>query len=242
MSGTDAGETVECPICEVSFDPTTAGGWCTNPDCGEWQYDDGDEATDDDVVYSPTGDPDRLGLLDRAARAATTDDPERQDGDTEREESDGTTGDERETAEVTADESGVTCPDCGATNDGDANFCMSCGTTLAPAADTVPESLVLEVCGRTLSVTDGERVGREVRGAMLDAGRPDDDAVRIHREHVRFHREDDGFYLVDLGDNPTRLNDRLLEKGDRQPVAPGDELGFSEVVTATVRHPENPTD
>ena len=31
-------ESVECPICGQRFDPTAAGGWCTNPDCGEWQY------------------------------------------------------------------------------------------------------------------------------------------------------------------------------------------------------------
>jgi hypothetical protein len=29
---------VECPVCGEEFDPTDAGGWCTNPDCGEWQY------------------------------------------------------------------------------------------------------------------------------------------------------------------------------------------------------------
>lgn len=29
---------VECPICGEGFDPTAAGGWCTNPECGEWQY------------------------------------------------------------------------------------------------------------------------------------------------------------------------------------------------------------
>lgn len=33
-------ELVECPLCETSFDPTVAGGWCTNTECGEWQYDD----------------------------------------------------------------------------------------------------------------------------------------------------------------------------------------------------------
>ncbi len=29
---------VECPVCGEEFDPTDAGGWCTNSDCGEWQY------------------------------------------------------------------------------------------------------------------------------------------------------------------------------------------------------------
>ena len=32
------GSTVECPVCGEQFNPTAAGGWCTNPDCGEWQH------------------------------------------------------------------------------------------------------------------------------------------------------------------------------------------------------------
>ena len=31
------GSTVECPVCGEQFDPMAAGGWCTNPDCGEWR-------------------------------------------------------------------------------------------------------------------------------------------------------------------------------------------------------------
>jgi hypothetical protein len=29
---------VDCPICGEAFDPTAAGGWCTNDECGEWKY------------------------------------------------------------------------------------------------------------------------------------------------------------------------------------------------------------
>ncbi|WP_324757414.1 FHA domain-containing protein [Haloarcula sp. GH36] len=230
MSGT--GETVECPICGVRFDPTTAGGWCTNIECGEWQYDAGDESSGGAVVYSPTGDPDRLGLLEQAAAQADADSASESVGSTD-DESDGA-------AQPTADDPSLTCPDCGAIHD-DANFCIECGSRLDSDRNDTPESLRLAVCGRQVAVTDGDCVGRDIRAAMLEAGRSDDEAVRVHREHVRFRRDDDGFYLVDLGDNPTRLNDRLLERGDREPVAPGDELGLSEVVTATVRHPENPT-
>ncbi|MFC7076228.1 FHA domain-containing protein [Haloarcula halophila] len=231
MPGT--GETVECPICGVRFDPTTAGGWCTNPGCGEWQSDTGDERSGGAVVYSPTGDPDRLGLLEQAAAQA--------DADSAGESVESTVDESDGAAQPAAEDPSLTCPDCGATHD-DANFCIECGSRLDSDRNDTPESLRLAVCGRQVAVTDGDCVGRDIRAAMLDAGRSDDEAVRVHREHVRFRKEADGFYLVDLGDNPTRLNDRLLERGDREPVAPGDELGLSEVVTARVRHPENPTD
>ncbi|MDS0253598.1 zinc ribbon domain-containing protein [Haloarcula tradensis] len=99
----------------------------------------------------------------------------------------------------------------------------------------VPDKLVLSIEGRDITVEDGDRIGREIRAALLDAGRPEDEAVRIHREHVRFDRQPDGYYLVDLGDNPTRLNETQLQKGDREPIQPGDELELSGVATMTLR-------
>jgi len=50
------GLTVECDVCGVAFDPTAAGGWCTNPECGEWKY-------DGDAVPTP---PDETGEIDDA--------------------------------------------------------------------------------------------------------------------------------------------------------------------------------
>jgi RNA polymerase subunit RPABC4/transcription elongation factor Spt4 len=44
------GLTVECDVCETAFDPTAAGGWCTNPECGEWKY-------DGDAIPSPSEEP-----------------------------------------------------------------------------------------------------------------------------------------------------------------------------------------
>ncbi|AEM57361.1 putative DNA-binding protein [Haloarcula hispanica ATCC 33960] len=99
----------------------------------------------------------------------------------------------------------------------------------------VPDKLVLSVEGRDITIEDGDRIGREIRAALLDAGRPEDEAVRIHREHVRFDRQPEGYYLVDLGDNPTRLNETQLKKGDREPIQPGDELELSGVATMTIR-------
>ncbi len=45
-------ERVECPICGEGFDPTAAGGWCTNSECGEWQYL-GDEVPEPDDSAHP---------------------------------------------------------------------------------------------------------------------------------------------------------------------------------------------
>lgn len=148
------------------------------------------------------------------------------------------------------------CPSCDADVDADDSFCVNCGEdldahrsgateeepedaldALGADDDAVPASLVLAVEGREIPVDDGEKVGREVRAALMDAGRPEEEAVRIHREHVRFVREENSFYLLDLGDNPTKLNGQTLTKGDREPVAPGDELELSGVATVDVRAP-----
>lgn len=386
MSDAGTEHQVECPICGDPFDPTVAGGWCTNPDCGEWQYDGDVEAsagtadeTDDEYqdLLSEAADkhqsPDRADEPDESADPLTGPDDSAADeagevADAERgpqtplektdddqsvgeatEESESVddqsageadaepseAGDDDEPTAPEADEgrsedsveqtpsgdettdeaapsdatdseaaAAIDCPDCGVDLDADANFCVECGAdvrdvdgdeseplTDCPSCDApvdsgdsfcancgedldahrsegangageqaaddaddavealkaqseteedqepVPESLVLEVRGREIDVEDGDHVGREIRAALTDAGRPEDEAVRVHREHVRFVRESDAFYLVDLGDNPTRLNGRSLQKGDREPVAAGDELELSGVATATIRVP-----
>ncbi|QIO23372.1 zinc ribbon domain-containing protein [Haloarcula sp. JP-L23] len=365
MSDASTGQTVKCPICGEEFDPTVAGGWCTNTECGEWQHT--DEESETEASSADGGD-----LLSQAAEASPTDDePVQETGAADAEAStveqteaasdagpaagadgganatdagasetdDLSTGADTEseapagTADTAADDEGDTdateaaddglstidCPDCGTELDADANFCVECGAdvrdvepaapltecpscgtdvgetdsfcvecgenldahreegkteaddetetdshgddaeTATPAetdteaedavealeaqsddesgSDPVPDSLVLEVRGREIPVEDGDTVGREVRAALTDAGRPEDEAVRVHREHVRFVRESDAFYLVDLGDNPTSLNGHTLQKGDRESVAPGDELELSGVATLTIRAP-----
>ncbi|MFC7018910.1 MULTISPECIES: zinc-ribbon domain-containing protein [Haloarcula] len=363
MADTDDGDAVECPLCGQPFDPTAAGGWCTNPDCGEWQYEgaagDGDEASEDaaPAADSETGPTDELGTEAADADSADADpeagpaEPDPASGEASWEDVDpapeGTAsapededdesdvdaaddhGDETpatddadasepagaesastsaetgpsDTDDTGADTDAVTadtpatieCPDCGTELDADANFCIECGAdvqavepggddlTKCPSCGTdlegdehfcancgedleahrggsgdaeadvdavdalaaqsadetaaVPDSLVLSVAGTDITVADGDRVGRAVRAALADAGRPEDEAVRIHREHVRFVREADGFYLVDLGENPTTLNGRSLRKGDREPVGPGDELELSGVATITIEAP-----
>ncbi|WP_276250167.1 double zinc ribbon domain-containing protein [Haloarcula rara] len=400
MSDASTKQSVECPICGDEFDPTVAGGWCTNTECGEWQYtegsnesdareaestDSGSEAPEDGFV-SPAqeaqADSESVDLFDEpedeadeeddaevdadpledtaeedepaeAADAvddtAEADDPaaaevdddvteavddavdEDADEDDDAVEADATDADEDDDAveadatdadedddaveadATDADEDDdaveadatdadedeeaepdvIDCPDCGVDLDAAANFCVECGADVSdlPAEETdeldacpsceadvepednfcvncgedldahragdtddhddaidaleasdddpaeTPESLVLEVEGREIHVDDGDTVGREIRAALTEAGRPDDEAVRIHREHVRFVREENSFYLLDLGDNPTQINGQTLQKGDREAVAPGDELELSGVASVTVQAP-----
>lgn len=97
-----------------------------------------------------------------------------------------------------------------------------------------PRELVLEVMGREISVTDGQAVGREVRSAMVEAGAPEEDAVYVHRKHVRIDVEDESFYLTRLGENSLEINGQPVDKGARIPIEDGDDISFSDVVTATV--------
>ncbi|MUV51140.1 zinc ribbon domain-containing protein [Haloarcula sp. CBA1122] len=376
----ESDRTVKCPICDEDFDPTVAGGWCTNPDCGEWQHTDEsaadfdtDDAVPDDADLIPEGtdeadptDGRPMGASDEAdapdghtvdddsddgasvdgasdtgaaeagdetvgtAETATEHEPEAdtdaenetepkaaeepdEDDDTSDQSSSDSDADAEvsdDTSETDDDAATISCPDCDRELDADANFCVACGADVqditpgddgsldaCPSCDTavdddasfcvncgedldahrgesdtptadstgsstadetesesgatgnavdtlasqstddaaVPDKLVLSVEGRDITIEDGDRIGREIRAALLDAGRPEDEAVRIHREHVRFDRQPEGYYLVDLGDNPTRLNETQLKKGDREPIQPGDELELSGVATMTIR-------
>ena len=382
MSDASTKQSVECPICGDEFDPTVAGGWCTNTECGEWQYTEGstesdgtmadsdetggtasddddpieeddteaesvalfedaeesEDADTDDSAADPAGtvddagaeeadeadepavetdevgadDTDEGGVADTDEGATdAADEIALGDSDEDAADADETAADDTDEADVEdiadeadadeadADEADDTidCPDCGVELEAEANFCVECGADVSdvtpgepeteeleacPGCGTdvepednfcvecgedldahragdvadhddaidaleataddgdeagVPDSLVLEVEGREIQVDDGDTVGREIRAALTDAGRPDDEAVRIHREHVRFVREADSFYLLDLGDNPTQINGQALQKGDREPVTPGDEIELSGVASVSVQAP-----
>ncbi|WP_225333788.1 double zinc ribbon domain-containing protein [Halomicrobium urmianum] len=409
------GSLVECPLCGEEFDPTVAGGWCTNSDCGEWQHEGTTDAGGDETEADDESEPDGLpGDWDTPAGTKSDDDddeasgdvgsavpgPGAEDGEAEGDDAtaeaatadeaaqdgedaadaddgsaDGAVEADADGGEDAADEDGdgapadsIDCPDCGADLSADAEFCTECGSDAvgedeasdeaelsecpscgtdvdaddsfcagcgedldahrgdddggleacpscgtdvdaadsfcascgedldahrdgdvltecpscgtdvdaadsfcagcgedldahrgggtadgpvdsgatagggassagAGAGEETPSVLALTAYGRSVVVGDDETVGREIRSLLADAGKSEDEAVRIHREHVRFVREDERFYLVDLGENPTQLNGESLQKGDRRPVEPGDELDLSGVVTMTVEEP-----
>jgi len=305
---------VDCPVCETAFDPTAAGGWCTNPECGEWRYErttDGDEsdASSNDTGDTSSNDTDDTSSNDNPEGRASAvveemfqpssydpepeSEPQIDGGSVEESQADEEPGEASREGEQDAGgeppEPTVECPECGETIDPEDSFCASCGTDLADpeaptecpscgvvvrpadsycsecgehldphrssddagtsasgsadaagsAAEPTREALAalsLTTRGRELTVSDGDTVGRRVRRIISDTS-DDEAAVRIHREHVRFIRENGQFHVVDLGDNPTRVNDHQLDKGDRQPIGPGDELGLSGVVSLKVDRP-----
>jgi hypothetical protein len=238
-----SGVSVECPLCGETFDATAAGGWCTNPDCGEWQYEEDQflerwSGADDEPGAIPTGASHGAGE-DGTPTAEQSADDERGRGDIEGEP---TAIKEDEAAEPT-------CPSCDGSVTAADNFCASCGTDLEShaGAGTVTaektrvgataDTLVLATRGEEIEIEDGDTLGRRLRRIVIETGGDEDQAVRIHRKHVRFVREDGRFYMADLGTNPTRLNGRPLQKGDREPVSAGDEIELSGVIGLVVREP-----
>jgi hypothetical protein len=361
-------KSVECPLCGEEFDPTAAGGWCTNSECGEWQYDGKVETTDEKEETPAEGenDPTDDSLFgddtDETAAEGTdagsasdehesvsdlgeTEEPELDldDEDDETEEADAEVDDEetgepeldlddeldegdgvddaevdeaqeaedtldacpecdtavgpsdafcpscgedldahRGSDEEEADEAELdacpscgddvgpedafcvscgedldahrgddeeeldACPSCGEDVEPDDAFCAGCGEDLdahrggdvdESAGETAPSTLALSAYGRSVVVGDDETVGRQIRSLLAEAGKNEDQAVRIHREHVRFVRENEQFYVVDLGENPTEVNGVRMSKGDREPIGPGGELTLSDVVTLDVEAP-----
>ncbi|MFC7195753.1 zinc ribbon domain-containing protein [Halosimplex aquaticum] len=124
----------------------------------------------------------------------------------------------------------------GSAASGDADAGADAGTDSGGAGEG-PESLVLVVRNREVQVWDGDTVGRTIRSIVMNTGGDEDDALSIHREHVQFVREDGQFHLVALGKNPTVVNGRSLDEGDRVPVSPGDRIELSGVATMRVRTP-----
>lgn len=95
-------------------------------------------------------------------------------------------------------------------------------------------NLALEVGDQRIAVSDGEAVGREIRNAMIETGGSEDEAVYIHRKHVRVDVKSGEFFVTRLGENSLTVNGQSVEKGDQVRIEDGDELRFSDVVTAHV--------
>jgi hypothetical protein len=281
---------VDCPVCETTFDPIAAGGWCTNPECGEWRYEratDG-SGSDSDVADEASSDDsgsDASAVVEEMFKSSSHDpgpDPEPPVDEEPRAENRASKQDAgEELSAATVDcpacgegvapgdsfcascgtslaqsESRAECPSCGAAVEPADSYCSGCGEHLDPhrsggasasasagatesaagLTQEAPAALSLKTRGRELTVSDGDTVGRRVRRIVSDTS-DDEAAVRVHREHVRFIRENGQFHVVDLGDNPTRVNEYQLTKGDRRPIGPGDELGLSGVVTLSVDRP-----
>ena len=178
--------TVDCPECGETFDPSAAGGWCTNPGCGEWQYD----TSEDDAGREPAAD---------GSGAANTDG----DGADEHRDGTGDGGDTTGDADVPTGAiggratgsagsarpdgssasggagGGPACPDCGTAVEPDDSFCRSCGTDISHLAggaltacpecgvDVEPADSFCRNCGENL---DAHRSG-DAGGAGAESER-----------------------------------------------------------------------
>jgi RNA polymerase subunit RPABC4/transcription elongation factor Spt4 len=155
--------TVECPLCGEEFDTTTAGGWCTNPECGEYQHvdpaDEGDDESGTDPLDeldldapAPTLDPDESTAEDAFDVEFESDDADDGAAAVVEAEADEAAADAGETTDADAEPSQTACPSCGTTVDADANFCPGCGEELDAAE---PEPLTeCPSCGRDVDEED----------------------------------------------------------------------------------------
>jgi DNA-directed RNA polymerase subunit RPC12/RpoP len=169
-------ETVECPECGEAFDPTAAGGWCTNSDCGEYHYEGDRPETAADGGGEAAAEPvdDDGGDADTESGAANGDDGEDDGAD---------------------DEETLACPDCGTEVADDDNFCRSCGADvshLSPGGelaacpdcggDIEPEDSFCRNCGENLDAHRGsgddgetiERAGGPARAGTATETGPDE--------------------------------------------------------------------
>lgn len=124
-------DSVECPECGESFDPKTQGGWCTNPECGnyKWEPDEPDQEPADETETNQepadeTGDeenqvvcpscnetvPDKKFCLSCGDPLDVDEGPDKGEGEDE------------------ADE--LTCPQCGEEVEEGWAACVNCGESL----------------------------------------------------------------------------------------------------------------
>lgn len=240
-------ERVECPRCNEEFDPTAQGGFCTNPECGKWRYDPDDagdstpetseEETEEqpETTYCPscgelveddnycTNCSHEFGSVDKTQECLDCNETVPQLNYCRN------CADPLETIVNGTDR----CPECDASTETDENYCSTCGASLQDSGG----GLILEFMGEEFPIEDGTIVGKHLRSAAYATGLEKQEVLKISREHVEFERTPDGFYLIDHGRNETFLNGTALTNADRHRIEPGDEIGFVDVGTATIRTP-----
>ena len=133
------------------------------------------------------------------------------------------------------------CPACGHQNDLGAIICQNCLIPMdgvepvecdeAKSEERESSALTLKHDVTSLSVEEGDVLGREAKGAELMA-----DVKTVSRRHARFGRENGAWYLEDLGStNGTWVNGQRIGKGERVPLEEGDEIGLSRRMLFEVR-------
>jgi predicted nucleic acid-binding Zn ribbon protein len=222
---------VTCVNCGMPFDPAIAEGWCTNTECGQYNYyDDGNtcpncsRSVGKDADFCP-------------GCGASLDGPK----------CPGCGGDVEPDHAFCSScghslQDDDACPVCGADVDPDQAYCTSCGEKLdgSGSGGSGSESsrtprLSLDCGSRDVVVPEGGTLGTELRQVAIQQGTDQQRAQRIHRQHARFHRDDGKVYLTHEGKNPLRHNGRVLKSGETVEVAPGDTLEFSGTVDGRLK-------
>lgn len=230
MSG-QSGSPVECPVCGEDFDPSAAGGWCTNSDCGEYQHEgavadasgsegdsDGDATLDGEADPRPIITPVLEETTDESAEGDAADEDasaieDADPGDVDGPES-GATGAGDEGAPPADDglDADAVCPDCGASVEPEDAFCRECGqalddeeTTLSEcpdcAADVEPTDSFCPACGTDLAAARDDRAGG--RADSTDGGNGDGPSSLVLRSN-------DSEVAVASGDTVGREVRRIL--------------------------------
>jgi predicted RNA-binding Zn-ribbon protein involved in translation (DUF1610 family) len=223
--GSDGEELTACPSCGADVDEDDS--FCAS--CGQ-------DLTSAEVLTECPGCGDDIDEDDSFCASCGEDLDAHRAGEATSSPSGGAGTDSREATRTYSSSASRQSPDPGRGGQTDSQETTE-GTDDTDTGKPAPESLVLATQGEEIAVADGDTVGRELRRIITQTGGDEDEAVLVHREHVRFVRDDGQFFLVDLGKNPTRLNGRPLDQGDRKRVSPGDELDLSGVVTLEVRAP-----
>lgn len=226
-------DTVECQICGESFDPDVSSGWCTNPECGEWQYDvddgGGGGRDEEKVECSNCG----TMVPDKDFCTQCGEDPTDQVDN----ESDPETGTESSHEPESAPTDQLECPDCKSDVQEDWEVCPHCSADLGSGSGggtTQSQEVVVKVGDVEITATDGETIGKKVRSAYVRSGANEDDAQYIHREHVKFEQDGADFYVVNKGRNGTKLNGDELNMEERREVQDGDTIKFSGRATGEI--------
>lgn len=154
-------DSVECPECNEQFDPDVAGGWCTNPDCGEYRYEGEPSTTDtEEAENQPKNGTEQVS-----------------------EESPDEVSDQKSESDETEDDE-VACPSCGEQVP-DRNFCMNCGE------DLTEQTVEPQQAGSAESNDSGETVEQESQPAGdVSADRSDTSAPQNKSDEAESEPQD----------------------------------------------------
>lgn len=137
------------------------------------------------------------------------------------------------------------CPQCGEEIQPDYEVCPWCGEKLSTGISTgisepspgdllAEGELRLDINGQKLTLSPGDTLGENIRIVLRSQGKRERIYKQIHSEHARVFESGGTLLLQKEGKNSLTLDGREIERGEVRPISDGDEIGFSDVVTAEI--------